>query len=149
MRPKATQVELLAAILDGYPRRPIFALITNLYPIIFNEDGQIEGTVSTASIAPLTMIFEIPLVEGTISIDEITQVSVVVNANSTEKEITGTLTVDEITQVDILVSASSTELEITGTLTIDEITQVAVLVSGANTEKEITGTLSIDSITQV
>ena len=144
-----TQIELLAAVLSGSPRRPIFALVTTLYPILLMEDNPIVGSVSADSIRDLSLIFESPLVGGSVSIEEITRQTVLIEYDETENEVTGTLSVESIDQVVTLIEAESTENEVEGSIDIESIDQVVTLVAVDSTENEVTGSLSIESIDQI
>ena len=128
---------------------PANALVTTLYPIQLFEDGAIIGQVSINYINELTVIFETPIMSGSLGIEEITVESLIIEYTETESEITGALSISEITQEEVLIQYSETENEITGTMSVLSIDQVEVLVPYTETENEITGSLSIEEITKV
>lgn len=127
---------------------PANALVTTLYPIQLFEDGAIVGQVSINYINELTVIFETPIVSGSLGIEEITVETLTIEYTETENEITGSISISEITQEEILVQYSETENEITGTMSVLSIDQVEVLVPADNVENEITGSISIEEITK-
>ncbi len=144
-----TQIELLAAVLSGSKRRPIFALNTTIYPIISMEDNPIVGSISVSDTRGLTLIFETPLIGGSVSVEEITRQTVLIAYEEAEKEITSSLSVESIDKAVVLIEYEETEQEITGSLSVIEIIQTVVLVQYDEAEKEITGSVSVESITKV
>lgn len=144
----ASHIETLAAILSAAPRRPVQALVTDIYPILSDDEGPVKGRTFIQSIRSLTLIFEAPVVSGFLSIDEITQESSFIERDEIEKEVIGVMSVNSIDQIKVLIPYNEIEEEVVGDLSIDEITQLEILISYSETEKEVTGTMTIDEITQ-
>ena len=92
----ATEIELLAAVLAGTRRRPIFALITDVYPIISTEKPM-SGSIDVSYASSIMLDFETPLMSGVIEIGELTLENILIEYSETEEKMTGVIEVSEIT----------------------------------------------------
>jgi hypothetical protein len=144
----ATNIELLAAILSVSRRESIKALLTTIYPVLSIENNPITGVVAVQDIRDLTLIFDVPMIGGSVSIGSITQQDVITSLTSKELEVIGTVSVGSITQTEVLIEIDELENKIEGSVSIGAITQVDVVVTNTEVEAEVKGTVSIGSITQ-
>ena len=142
-------LQFISSDADGRQEQATNALVTVLYPVQVFEDA-VTGSVSVSDIRELTVNIETPIMSGSVGIDEIIVISdeAPIYYTEIEKEITGSVEVESIEQVKVLVSYEEIEKEISGTVLIESIDQTEVLVPYAESEKEITGTISITEITK-
>ena len=143
-----THIELLAGVLASSPRRPLFALITDVYPIVNVEEGFVEGSLSVSDIRDLTIIIDTPLIVGNVGVEAIIQDAILIEYDEIESKITGVTSIDSITQKEVLIEYSEIESKITAEISIDSIIQKDVVISDTTSEDIIEGSVSIDSITQ-
>lgn len=127
---------------------PANALVTTLYPIQLFEDGAVIGQISINYINELTVIFETPIVSGSLGIEEITVETDLIELNEVEGEIIGAVSISEIDQKVVLIQLESQESEITSTVSISDIEQKVVLISTDLLENEMSGGVSIEEITK-
>ena len=142
------QAQFLAAIIANSPRVPVYALITNIYPLI-NSERAISGELNKFYISSLSFNVSPELMSGTLNVLDIDQVSVVVYTQQREASPAGILSLFDIDQVDVVKSTLQYEDSPLGALSVLSIDQYVAKVSVINIEKPMTGSLSVDSITKV
>lgn len=145
----ATHIELLAAVLAGSYNDHVYALNTELYPILHEEAKPITGSATVEDIRELIVSLDTPIVSGDVSVEEITIDTVLIEYAEEEKEITGDVSVLSIDVDVVLVSHTESENEIEGSVLIESIDQAVVLVPYTESENEIEGSVLIDEITKV
>ena len=146
------QAQFLAAIIANSPRVPVYALITNIYPLI-NSERAISGELNKFYISSLSFNVSPELMSGTLNVLDIDQVSVVVYTQQREASPAGILSLFDIEQVDVDPVVVKLTLQYdespSGVLSVLSIDQYVAKVSVINIEKPMTGSLSVDSITKV
>ena len=145
---KFKQVEVLFAVLVGSHRRPVNALITNIYPLI-NSERAISGELNKFYISSLSFNVSPELMSGTLNVLDIDQVSVVVYTQQREASPAGILSLFDIDQVDVVKLTLQYDESPSGALSVLSIDQYVAKVSVISTEKPMSGSLSVDSITKV
>ena len=146
---KFKQVEVLFASLVGSHRRSVNALITNIYPILINENPTI-GSLSISKLKSYKVIVTPESTQGTVSITSIVWVAIPqIELSENENGVSGTVSISEITQTRFtILEESSLENGVIGSVSISEIIQTIVLVSSESRENEVVGSVSISAITQ-
>ena len=145
----ATNIELLAAILSVSRRESIKALLTTIYPILSVEDSPVTGSLGVGEIRTINLHFEVPIVQGTVSIQDITKKTVLIEYTETENEVTGTIGIQSIDKTVVLIEYIATESEVTGTIAVQSIEKQEVLISVNSKESAVEGAIAIESITKV
>ena len=142
------QAQFLAAIIAPSPRVPVYALITNIYPLI-NSERAISGELNKFYISSLSFNVSPELMSGTLNVLDIDQVSVVVYTQQREASPAGILSLFDIDQVDVVKLTLQYDESPSGALSVLSIDQYVAKVSVISTEKPMSGSLSVDSITKV
>ena len=143
------QAQFLAAIIANSPRVPVYALITNIYPILINENPTL-GSLSISKLKSYKVIVTPESMQGTVSITSILWAAIPqVEYNENENGVTGSVSISEVIQTRFtILDEASLENGVIGSVSISEIIQVTVLVSSESRENEVVGSVSISAITQ-
>ena len=143
------QAQFLAAIIANSPRVPVYALITNIYPILHAESA-VKGALSLSRLKSYQAIVTPETVQGSVSITSLVWASIPqIELSENENGVTGSVSISEVIQTRFtILDEPSSENGIVGSVSISEIIQTTVLVSSESRENEVVGSVSISAITQ-
>lgn len=144
----ATSLTLLSSGTVSVTVPPVFALVTELYPIIAIEDKPMTGSVIISYINDIPIIFEVPVMGGTVLVDQVViETFTIIEYEEIEKEMVGSVLIDSVvTETFTIIEYEETEKEMTGSVVVTSIIQTDVLVSADETEKEMTGSVVVESV---